>query len=450
MQPGARFRERSGPPMGSAKLKLGVVDILPPGGTEWYGNYPYETDGHIYTNSVERTWDEIHPGPPFTTGGPFLNVKSELEYDSVKGSGVYYGQVYGWGTIRYTGGFANPWHPDFMSDLDYLNIGTDLSNTSYFPSLSAVGVEARQKMSPRLSSAGLSVALAEARDIPRMLQTSAKGFHDQWKSLGGNTRSHLMQPKRIADHFINHQFGWAPFLDDLSKFHDTYQNAAKYIAQTKRDNNSWVRRRRTMSKIESEQVVYDSHISGTSGYKVAPGSDLFISSLHTNSRYQAILRTKANIWSAGAFKYYRPEFDDTQPDYGSAYNAVQRQLTQYGARLNPSIIWQATPWSWLIDWFSNVGDQIKVATEIAQDGVSSKYLYVMSSMTHDLVLQQDIGLHTGGKRTLEWHRKYDIKRRVGQESPFGFNLASSSLSARQIAILGALGASGARPRRGPR
>lgn len=449
MQSAARFRERSGPPMGSTQLTLGKVDILPPGGSDWYGNYTYSVGGRVLTNSKERTWDELHPGPPYFTGGPFTNVKVELEYDSVKGSGQYFGQVYGWGTIRYTGGFANPWHPDFMTDLDYLNIGDDLSNTSYFPSLSAVGVEARAKMSPRLSSAGLSVALAEARDVPRMLRTSAKGFHDQWKSLGGNTRSHLMQPKRIADHFINHQFGWAPFLDDMSKFYDTYQNAAKYISQTKRDNNSWVRRRRTMSKIENEQVVYDSVTSGTTGYKVSP-KDLFIDSLHTGSRYQAILRTIANIWSAGAFKYYRPEFDETRPDSGSAFSGVQRQMTQYGLRLNPSIIWQATPWSWLIDWFSNVGDQIKVATEIAQDGVSSKYLYVMSRLSHDLVLKQDIGFHTGGLKTLEWHRKYDIKRRVGQESPFGFNLASGNLSARQIAILGALGASGVRPRRGPR
>jgi hypothetical protein len=146
------------------------------------------------------------------------------------------------------------------------------------------------------------------------------------------------------------------------------------------------------------------------------------------------------ITTSGSFKYYRPEFDPDLPDYSSAWNAIQRQLTMYGARITPSNIYRATPWTWLIDWFSDFGSVVDRITDWAWDSILCKYLYLMRTDYRRVTLTQVLPFRTGDV-VLSFQRETNAKIRRGSDSPYGFGLSWNNLSSRQLAILAALGVS---------
>lgn len=388
----------------------------------------------------KETSDEIHPGPPFKNGGPFASIEVHVPRRVLAGHTTQVSKVSLTEELRIEGAFA---YPDLSRDPDVSNyssfgLGTG-ANVSAFPNLSPWGPRAYARLRPQLEKAGMSVFLAEARDIPRMLRTTAKGFHDIWKGLGGKSHSSWsQQPKKVADHFLNNQFGWVPFVNDLVKFNDVVTNSQKYIDQLEKDNNQWVRRTRTMAHTE-ESVKVDS-VLGLGCEPVKFEMADFMPFGATGPRWDVHVETTSLIWATGSFKYYRPEFDTSLPSHDSAWDTSQRYLTLLGARVNPSNVYKATPWTWLIDWFSNVGDNVDLANDIVQDSVVSKYMYVMQTRTVHCRSYHYVPWFSG-PRVHTWDRFITTKQRQSASSSFGFDLSPDALTLRQIAILGALGVS---------
>lgn len=446
---GPRYRERF-TPSGSENIVLGRYrnyhGTLNPYGpsfidkprTEWVTQL---AGSPIPKSSLyERCWDFINPGPPYLSGGALTSAKAYLPTQELKGHGRYSSPRQAADYWVYEGGFGVP---DFVGDplqtSHYTTLGINQQNFPLlFPSLEALGSGAYSKLRPGIEKAGLGVALAEARDLPRMMKTTSSGFHDIWRNLSGHrSQNAISMPRnKASEHYLNTQFGWVPFLSDLEKFHKVYDNAAAYMAQLARDNGQWIKRIRTDKTISSETLL-----STWNGYRIRPVT-YPISTIYTTGPAQARLieRYTTYIWYEGRFKYYRPEFDWTKGRDNSWPASIRRHMTLYGARISPSIIYQATPWSWLADWFTNVGDTIQRASDWAFDGMVSKYMYLMHHHLRELILQQDIYVQ-GELKTLEWSRFCDIKRRVNANSHYGFNLSPDALTGRQLSILGALGLS---------
>lgn len=450
MSVGSRFRERKTPAPAGNRITLGVFHLVL--------DEPPSEKGRILSEStlmstsdttpllIERTWDRTNPGPPYLTGGSFVSVKASLPHHDLKAYGTYRGDPSSWshtptwkGHWKYVGGFGSPnFNADTYTLSTYVDIGLDQSVVSpWFPSMTTLGSQAYAKLRPQIPKAGLGIMLAEARDLPRMMQTTSRGFHDLWSSMGGSSSSKSMLPKKTANHFLNAQFGWVPFLGDISSMYDVYNNSGKYLRQLAKDNNTWVRRLRTEKIIESEQVL-----STFPNLRVNPGPlGTNWLTVFTDATSKLILRTSTQVWYEGAFKYYRPEFDGSQEWSNSKLGDLSRLTTLLGARINPSLIYRATPWTWLIDWFTNVGDTVQRASDWAADGMVSKYMYLMRRQTREVVLQQTIHSKSAGVITMEWTRNAVVKHRVPASSPYGFSLSGSDLSPRQLAILGALGIS---------
>lgn len=394
--------------------------------------------------SVEFTKDQTNPGPPYITGGDFLSAKSTIPSTGTLGTGDYrsndyYGQPYN-GHLQYLGGFYAPGFQDFgYSDQSLIDIGTDLTNTGLFPAQTASDPEVWARLKPQFSEAGIGQALGEARDLPRMLQTSAKGFHDMWKSYGGSKHNYIMQPKKAADHFINTQFGWVPFANDISDLCRIFFMSQEYMARNKRNNNTWIKRQRVMSHSESEVVVYESAPTDFAFY-LQP-VDWMIQTMFSSAHYRLTLQLKTDEWAEGVFKYYRPEFDESRPSHDGLMDTLSRQISLYGARINPSLVYKITPWSWLIDWFSDVGTSIDNATAIANDALVSKYIYLMQRHSLDYMGRFRLTPYYGTAFHLDFHRSAETKRRRGGLSPYGLNLSWGDLSPTQLGVLTALGIS---------
>lgn len=396
----------------------------------------------------EYCWDDLHPGPPWTSGGPFSKVTVSLPTDSVSGwawherPGVpFYNYWTGYVPMAWNGGFI----PYGIESYDlYAPIYGNVTAIMNTPGLSldptAYGPEAWAKTAPKIEMASGFVALAESRDLPRMLQTTSKGFHDVWSTIASgrvSAAAKIMKPKKAADQFLNAQFGWAPFLSDMMKFHKAFQNTASYMSRMSHGNDRWKVYRRTIYDDFKSTKIHE----GTEWW-VLPFGQFFQSHLTDGQppKSEIWLEESTRITSSGRFKWYKPEFDLTDAGYDNPLSAINRQMTMYGVRISPSNVWRSTPWTWLADWSFNIGRNIDRITEFLVDGVVSQYLYVMARGTRTLRFRQTLPFVTGPV-VLEFTREIDVKQRQSAGSPYGFDSPWENLSPMRLAILGALGIS---------
>lgn len=393
------------------------------------------------SSEAQVTVDEIHEGPPYYDGGEFKSLRLWrcIPFVGVLGNGTYERQD---GLQRYVGGFNMPSEDKFGADWNTFNTQYSAlsSDSSYFPSMDGLGDRAYNSTKPHLEKAGGAVFLAELSDLPRMLQTTSRGFRDIWLQYFGNHVSKkFMTPKKVADHFINHNFGWIPFISDMSKFVNTFDKSEQIIKRLSDQNNRWVRRRVTLDDVTSESVL-----SSGSGMVCFPNNYLVnnggLSYFNPAASWQLSERVETSTWAVGKFRYYRPEFDLDSPDYSSALAEVGRQLTIYGVRISPANIYKATPWSWAADWVSKAGDHVNHLNDILVDSIASKYCFAMQRQTRIRKLVQVLPFRSGTV-CLEFERIVQTKERREGTSPYGFGLTLANLTPRQIAIAGALGVS---------
>lgn len=302
------------------------------------------------------------------------------------------------------------------------------------------GPEVYNRAKPKLEYAGLGQFLFELRDLPRQLKQTSEFFKDAYKSLKGDFSSSMMRPQRVADDFLNHQFGWVPFIGDLVKAYDTYQRSASIDEQLTKDNGQWIKRSRVVEHTESVSDAYRA-IDNSHPYvwPVLNGFQYVASGSHTDFHVEKSSR----VWFEAQFRYYRPEFDRGKPYYSDWYGTMNRAITKYGLRVSPALIWKVTPWSWLADWFSNIGENLSYMTSQLYDGMVSRYAYVMKT-THTAVVNTSvINFPPFGTPSFrgQWYQYLVTKDRREAPSPYGFSTTWDDLSPKQLAILAALGIS---------
>jgi len=463
-----RVRSRTFPPKRKGVLTLGKIYPWNTNTKNWSvsSNQTHTFNFNLPFWKAETIGDETHKGPPYLEGGPMKSLSAERVFPyEMQGVGTYLQRTdvnpSNW--QKYVGGFAPPSETDFGGEIDMSNANTLLNlGSSLFPVLDAYGTQAWSRTKPHLEHANAFVFIAELRDLPRMaksLQKRAFEFHKIWSQFKrGSAEGALefMSPKSRADDFLEHQFGWQPFLSDLRKFYSTYHGSAEYIKQLTAENGKAVRRKSTLIGVPIQEagpdgkprIRYgpsreDTLVSKTTGQILTPSLPASFFSTPPSWEVRKVVETK--LTAVGRFTFYRPEFDTGLSEYNSAWFEIQRQLTLYGLRISPSNIWRATPWTWLIDWFSTVSSYFDYLTDIAVDSITAKYLYL--TMHRDTIWKLNVTLpfYDPGSLYLSWERKLHTLERKGASSPYGFSLSWDSLNPRQLAILGALGITRRKP-----
>jgi len=377
---------------------------------------PWDTSTRDYAEGV--VFDEIHPGPPYKSGGPF-NLYRFYTDEYVLGGAV--STTYS--LARYVGSHLISRKPSAF--LGFANLAQYMQGSGD-DDIESYGAIGWNRFRPTRSGADLGTFLGEIHEVPRMFRTTAKGFSDLWRSMGGSRGA--FAPKKVANHWLNHQFGWLPFLSDLRQFYNTAKRLDSKLKQLRRDNGSWIRRGGTIAADEDTEVLDE----GTDTPSLWPVADSLLLQ-HPYGDYQVTRTTTRNIWFEGAFRYYIP--GDTT---SWAWNARATAML-FGAYPSPSLVWELTPWSWLIDWCSNVGDVIANVSSIGLDNLAAKYAYVMGHTRRSVSSTGSLN-YRSGLVTMTREAFFESKVRL-PASPFGFGLTSDDFSARQWSILGALGLS---------
>jgi hypothetical protein len=143
-------------------------------------------------------------------------------------------------------------------------------------------------------------------------------------------------------------------------------------------------------------------------------------------------RRQQDMWFSGAFRYYVPVGDSTMDKLRTYRSNVQKLL---GVDVTPETVWNVQPWSWLVDWQTNVGDVLHNISAMGRDGLVLQYGYIMCKSLHET----ERSANWGGAFASNVVRTEDKVRRPA--TPYGFGVDLTSLTARQSAILVALGLS---------
>jgi hypothetical protein len=157
-----------------------------------------------------------------------------------------------------------------------------------------------------------------------------------------------------------------------------------------------------------------------------------------------ITSTVVKSYFSGAFRIYDPELHFLEKRLAEFENNANTLL---GTRLDPEVLWNLQPWTWLFDWVFNFGDILGNISAFS-DGIVMQYGYLMreENIRKDIRFSSGVWSRTG---TSTWVRSTDplevtlttLRKRRVKASPFGFGLDPETFTESQWAILLALGMS---------
>jgi len=297
--------------------------------------------------------------------------------------------------------------------------------------LDVLGATAVARCKPTNSRADIAVTLGELvrEGIPKL------AVHT-WKPRATTLRALKKSSEGVADDYLAFQFGLAPLGQEIGSFAGQVLQADRLLEQYERDAGKVVRRRYEFpTKTETSLTTTD---AGYPVYMGIPFTGTLNPSL-TESQHrsvQVLRETVQKRWFAGAFTYYLPPWYDARSEMSRKALLAKEIL---GLDIDLDVIWNLTPWSWAVDWFSNAGDVINNINSVLEDGLIMRYGYMME---HTIVKDTYTRTHPNTLRngsvdsrvTLVTETK--IRRRA---NPFGFGLTWDGLSTFQASILAALG-----------
>lgn len=288
--------------------------------------------------------------------------------------------------------------------------------------LRASGTTAIARTTPTNAAFSLSQAVGELMQdgLPRVVGAEA------W-------RDRTLKARHAGSEYLNYEFGWLPMVNDVRNLARVVKNHHSLMKSYYEGSG---KNMHVGFEFPSSFTSYD--LSDTSIYDaILRWSDRWF---FIGQQSGSVSRTN-RTWFKGCFTYHA-----TPPGMSNSFMDHIDRAASYadhllGVRLTPETVWNLTPWSWAVDWFTNTGDIIHNISAFARDSLVLKYGYIMA---HDRLLSNVVmsggsngqGTYVGG--SLSQLRERKIRYAANPYLGFG---TTGSLSGAQKAILLALGLS---------
>lgn len=266
--------------------------------------------------------------------------------------------------------------------------------------------------------------LFELKDFPRML-----------RQLGRVLKKDI-SPKDVPGGYLAYQFGWTPLINDviaLFGLADSMKNRFDYLLKISQGEGK---------RIKRNLYSYDN---------VATSNPAWFDQI---IQAQTETTTKRRVW----FTCRIGDVDNTIVDdllllhrrarsgNVEASGDLHRRMLGIRADRNKfKTLWDALPWSWLIDYFASIGDFIEAQT--AQLPFTPRDVCVMRKTEYEIVFKETGRyLHpsynySSGELTDGWYRT-TYQERYPRPNLRPRVLFTPILSGRQTSILGALALAG--------
>lgn len=291
--------------------------------------------------------------------------------------------------------------------------------------LDPLGATAISRCSPTNPHAGLATAIGELKK---------EGLPDL-RLATGRERGYT---HAAAENNLKIQFEALPLISDATDLYHAVRDHGKILRQYARDSGRDVRRTYRFPTDVSTTLVEDKQDLSVLPYPWK--SDL------RNGNFRRTIRrtTTTNTWFVGSFTYARASGDTGLSKAIQKYQDLNHLL---GTGLGPSTVWNLTGWSWLIDYFTNVGDVLANAQMFMIDGLIMRYGYVMQTVeevTEYALHNTQVAtpyLRSGALRLPNpWVATRTLTKSFRRgANPFGFGITHDGLSFRQMSILASLG-----------
>lgn len=244
-----------------------------------------------------------------------------------------------------------------------------------------------------------------------------------------------------AKQHLESSFGVGATLRDLSSVFQTTMDAAWRLDNLRNMSGVEIHRRRRL--LETTEVLgvrtvnaelYNPPNNSTITPKLWPSKPDGSSGLRGVLKERIVKTTK--VWFVGSYVFHLPQDHPIWGKLGS-YLAEARML--YGIRLDLDVLWELTPWSWMSDWFLNVGDFIHNVSAFQNDALVLKYGYVMKMTT--ITRSVDFSGHSvrPGCPPFVSANYVTIRKERAKATPYGFGRNPAAFTERQWGILSALG-----------
>jgi hypothetical protein len=317
-----------------------------------------------------------------------------------------------------------------------LNFGFQSGN---YPDYKNVAQQLYVSAAPSSEVFDLANFVGELREgLPGIVPSLLKGKVNAFKASGSD--------------YLNVEFGWKPFLNDLINA----GLALKTATETLMRPSSIVRRTRgrkptltssevsgTTSRMRSQSVGLPSWAAAQVNFQGSAPVNGNVSypfysdgvNLIGESYYGSSL--KVERWFEGEFVQL-PKIGFDPENYFSRLNEL------INLELTPETLWNLAPWSWLVDWHLRIGDSIAANLLAVDDRVHSVYAYAMQRTTEAYFTAGRIdsaqsGYTYIGDRDYGTVWRTTVKQRV-RANPYGFTAGGAdALNESQTAILAALG-----------
>lgn len=301
--------------------------------------------------------------------------------------------------------------------------------------LNSLGATAIARCTPTNNVASAAAFLRELRSegLPKLLGVTL------WKD---RTRA----ARAAGGEYLNTEFGWKPLVSDVKSIAFAATHSHEILSQYERDSGKVVRRHygfpeektQSTSFVRNQRAVVGSYGGGifSNVTDPTPPEELLFYGGQTDGLY-VTRQTWKRVWFSGAFTYHLPIGYRAR---GGMIQSARHAQFLLGLDITPEVMWNTTPWTWALDWFSNSGDVVANLSDWATDGLVLKYGYVMehSIATDTYFVEKFGGLSSTKARPSPIVVRLETKRRV-KANPFGFGLSWDGLSPRQWAITVALG-----------
>lgn len=385
---------------------------LKQGGTQVTVGYPpkpgpwtFSTVRNIYPN-VERVEDTIR-NPKFESlkpagfkpaddGGPLKITKSHWEF-SDSGNGILTPWRYG---SRQLYGICVRLDYSLDEGFNMLGAYPPTSDTD----VSQFHAKAYSTMKPNNPIVDLFTFVAEIRDLAHLNFSSIRSIKD------------------IGNNWLAFQFGWKPLLSDIRKMVKAIFQIDSMLQNLIRNNGLPIRRRAKVFNDSTSKVLSSANTIGINRNTWVDWPDR--TNRYPSARYEIKRSLQTEVWASSSFIFYLKDIE--------LPSVKQRlKLGLLGMNPTPASVWNALPWSWLIDWLTNIGDILNNMSSIAGERLVAQYFYVMGR-----TLRTYEWFGTDGYYDCSAKHIFESKvREVGH--PYGLAFGSN-LTTLQFSILAAL------------
>ena len=322
--------------------------------------------------------------------------------------------------------------------------------------LAAAPTPANQIVSNTVKNVVASGVIASAnpwKPKATLIQSIIELMSGDIPSVTKNLRKHiydLQNLKRAAgSDYLNVAFGWLPLVNDirgtvetLLKLHMLLLGSDEYRRARGGDLGTWARMAETTS---------DRGIRFGSPLAAGTSSPYFKDYQNTGSPLLSpgSIPSTDGKWSRSCF--IQADFRFTAKYHrGAKPNAMHMRYIQLatellGLELTPAVLWELTPWTWLLDWASNLGSLAANISMLDWSNILLDYAYLT------FVVKTTSAVTWSGPKTLSNGVKlshsyiansYTVEEKIREQaSPFGFSVSWDGLSPFQLSILAALGMS---------